>query len=145
MAARVWSNNSVITLTCWRIINFNVFVDCSHLCFDLFLPRFRFILLTFIKFSIYPWLLHFNLDSNFSCNCHFFSTRYTGWNFKPGWKSPYNQPLISRPDTYLFKSLMCGTCLRVELKRGRRLFQKYKIYLYENSKFWNCFFPNNNK
>ena len=39
-ATRIWSNNSNITLTCWRITNFNFFVDCSYLCFDLFLPRF---------------------------------------------------------------------------------------------------------
>ena len=36
MAARTWSNNSNITLTCWRITNFNFFVDCSHICFDFF-------------------------------------------------------------------------------------------------------------
>ena len=45
--------------------------DFEHLCFDLFLARFWFSLLTFIKFSIYSRLLYFN----------------------PGLKSPYNQPL----------------------------------------------------
>ena len=58
--------NIDITLTCWSITNFNFFVECSHLCFDLFLPRFQFSLLAFIKFPIYPRLLYLNLGWNFS-------------------------------------------------------------------------------
>ena len=48
-----------------------LFLECSHLCFDLFLPRFRFSLNTFIKFFIYSRLLHFNLGWDFSYNCNF--------------------------------------------------------------------------
>ena len=56
-----------------KYYNFKLFADCNHLCFDLFLPRFRFSIFTFIKFPIYPRLLFFNPN----------------WNFNPGWKSPY--------------------------------------------------------
>ena len=62
---------------------FRIFVDCSHFCFDLFLPRFRSSLFTFIKFSIYSKLLCFNPDWNsfnpgwdFSYNCNFFNSVY---------------------------------------------------------------------
>ena len=39
---------------------FQLFVDLSHLCFDLLLLRFRFSLLTLIKFSIHSRLSNFN-------------------------------------------------------------------------------------
>ena len=92
---------------------FQLFVDCSHLCFDLFLPCSRFSLLTFIKFSIYLRL------QNFSYNCIFWHTELTflhvivmlserglyclfelkfqfrrpSWKFNPGWKFPYSELL----------------------------------------------------
>ena len=40
----------VININLLKNYKFRLFVDCSHLCFDLFLPRFRFSLLTFINF-----------------------------------------------------------------------------------------------
>ena len=58
-----------------KYYKFRLFVDCSQLCFDLFLPCFRFSLLTF------------------SYNCNFFQLGIASWNFNRGWKSPYNQPL----------------------------------------------------
>ena len=39
---------------------FQLFVDCSHLCFDLLFLYLRFSLLSFIHFSIYLMLLYFN-------------------------------------------------------------------------------------
>ena len=67
---------------------FQLFVDCSHLCFDLFLARFWFS----TEFSIYSRLLYFNPGWNCSCNCNFFQLDIPSWNFEPGLKSPYDQP-----------------------------------------------------
>ena len=39
---------------------FQLFVDCSHLCFDLLFLYLRFSLLSLIHFSIYLMLLYFN-------------------------------------------------------------------------------------
>ena len=86
----------VIIMICINLLmyyKFQLFVDCSYLCFDLFLPRFRFSFLTFIKFHIYPRLLYFNPGWNFSYNYNFFQLVIPSWNFNPGWKSPYHQPL----------------------------------------------------
>ena len=70
-------------------------IDCSHLGFNLFFPRFRFSLLTFIKFSIYLRLLYFNPGWNFLCNCNFFQLGLPTWNCNPEWKSSYNHPFIA--------------------------------------------------
>ena len=45
------------------------------------------------KFSIYTRLSYFNTGWNFSYNCNFFQLGIPSWNFNPGWKPPYNQPL----------------------------------------------------
>ena len=91
---------------------FQFFVDCSHLCFDLFLPRFRFSLLTFITFSSYSRLSHFNPGWNsfspgwdFSYDCNFFQLGIASWNFNPGWKSPYNQPFRVKDFFFFFTML----------------------------------------
>ena len=58
---------------------FPLFVDCSHLCFDLVLARFCFSLFTFIKYYIYSRLLYF----------------MPGWNiFNPEWSSSNNFNVI---------------------------------------------------
>ena len=72
---------------------YKFFVDCSHLIFNLFLPRFLFSILTFIKFLIYPRLLYFNPSWNLSYNGNCFQLGIPIWNFNPGWKSRYNPPL----------------------------------------------------
>ena len=73
---------------------------CGHLCFDLFLVRFWFSLLTFIKFSIYSRLLNFDSSWNvlllYFHNFNFFQLVIPNWNFNRGWKSPYYQPLSIR-------------------------------------------------
>ena len=72
---------------------FQVFDDCPHLCFDLFLACFWFSLLTFIKFSAYSRLLYFNPGLNFSYNCIFFFQLAT---------CHYNQPLkLSYPRNFV--------------------------------------------
>ena len=74
-----------------KYYKFQLFVDCNHLCFDLFLPNFRFSLLTSIEFPIYPRLLYLNPVESF--HIIIVKVGITSWNFNPGWKSPYNQPL----------------------------------------------------
>ena len=79
---------------------FQLFADCSHLWFGLFLPRFQFSLLTFIEFSIYSRLFYFipswnifNPGWNVSHNCNFFQLSIPSWNFDLRWKSSYSRPL----------------------------------------------------
>ena len=87
--SRTWSNNSDITLACWSITNLNFcWLQSSY-----FLARFRFSLLTFMKFPIYPMLLYFNPGWKFSYNCNFFQLGILSWNFNLEWKSPCNQTL----------------------------------------------------
>ena len=108
MVAMIWSNNSDITLTCWRIKIILSFC-CSHLCFDLFLTGLWFSLLTFIKFSIESRLLYFNPGWIFLYNCNIFQLSIPSSNFNPSWKSPYIQPLntilvLNKPGFWVYLS-----------------------------------------
>ena len=104
----IWSNSEELQILtfCWL----------QFLCFDLFLARFWFGLLTFIKFSIYTRLLYFNPGWNifnpgwnFSSNCIFFQVGIPSWNFSLAWKFPYNHPFTDEEAISLaqcaFKSL----------------------------------------
>ena len=120
---------------------FQHFVDCSHLCFDLFLARFLFSLLTFIKFSIYSRLLHFNpgwnsfnLGWDFSYNCNFIQLGIPSWNFTPGWKSPYNQPfrwLLPSNENLRSTAIRSGSRMPVTLTK-----ELFVAVAYAESHFW---------
>ena len=82
----------VININLLKNYKFRLFVDCSHLCFDLFLPRFRFSLLTFINFLFTRGYYISTRVEIVHIIVIFFNSVYRV-ELQPRWKSPYNQPL----------------------------------------------------
>ena len=107
MVASIWSSNSDITLTCWRIIHFNFLLTAAIFASICFCRTFGLAFLLSLNFLFTrgyyistPGWNSFNPGWDFSQDCNFFQVGIPSWNFKPGWKFPYNQPFRTHLKIY---------------------------------------------
>ena len=109
MVVSIWSSNSDVTLTWWRIIHFNFLLTAAifaSICFCqgsglAFLLSLRFLVTRGYHISTRVEIVSTRVEI-FHMIAIFFNS---SWNFNPGWKSPYNQPFRAK-DFFFFLSML---------------------------------------